>query len=232
MQIGKRLEAIAALVPQGARLADIGTDHAYLPVCLLERGRITQAIAADIAAGPCAAARATVAMHRLEDRVSVRQGSGLQVLAPGEADCITIAGMGGATIISILEASPQLAAAGLLLLQPMAGAPGLRRWLLQNGWEICDEELVDDAPHFYEIIAARRGTGADYSEAELCIGPIIIRKRHALLGMQLARQLAAQQQLVRNMERSERAMASAKYLEAKRLVQALEVLQHEYSGNS
>ena len=103
MHIDRRLETIANLVPQGCVLADIGTDHAYLPVWLLEKQRISRAIAGDIAAGPCQAARTTVAQFGQHKHVEVRQGSGLKVLSPGEADCIAIAGMGASTIISILE---------------------------------------------------------------------------------------------------------------------------------
>lgn len=163
MHIDNRLQAVAALVPQGARLADIGTDHAYLPVWLWEQGRIAQAVAGDIAAGPCRAARTTIAMYGASKAIEVRQGSGLAVLKPGEVDCIAICGMGGSTIISILEADMETArTAQCLILQPMAGAAGLRRWLVQQGWSIVAEDLVDDEPHFYEIICAERSnTGKD-----------------------------------------------------------------------
>lgn len=233
MQVGKRLETIGSLVPQGSRLADIGTDHAYLPVWLLERQRIASAIAADIAAGPCQAAAATVAMHHLQDRVQVRQGNGLAALQPGEADCLTIAGMGGSTIISILEAAPEIAAdAGFLVLQPMAGAAGLRQWLCTHGWELVAEELVDDPPHFYEIICARPGAAATYTPAEYAVGPLLLRQRHPLLGQQLERQLATCRQLLDGMEKSAKAKASSKYDETKALKAALEVLKHEYHSNA
>ncbi|WP_337584774.1 class I SAM-dependent methyltransferase, partial [Phascolarctobacterium succinatutens] len=118
MHIDRRLETIANLVPQGCVLADIGTDHAYLPVWLLEKQRIARAIAGDIAAGPCQAARTTVAQYGQHEHVEVRQGSGLKVLSPGEADCIAIAGMGASTIISILEDDMEVAqSAELLVLQ-------------------------------------------------------------------------------------------------------------------
>lgn len=226
MNIGERLETIGRLVPEGSVLADIGTDHGYLPVWLLRQGRISRAIAGDIAAGPCQAARNTVALYGLQDKVEVRQGSGLEVLQPEEADCIVIAGMGGSTIISILSAAPETArSAGLLVLQPMAGAAGLRRWLTENDWQITDEELTDDPPHFYEIICARPGRDKIYSAAEYAVGPALLRKKHRLLGRQIARQIEGCRQLLFNMERSERARASAKYREHKALLAALEVLQ-------
>ena len=97
MNIGARLEAVAKLVPQGCVLADIGTDHAYLPVWLLQKGQIKAAVAADIAAGPCRAAQTNIGMYGLRGKIEVRMGSGLTVLKPGEADGAVIAGMGGST---------------------------------------------------------------------------------------------------------------------------------------
>lgn len=228
MHLDKRLQAVASLVPQGSRLADIGTDHAYLPVWLVRNGAIPSAVAGDIASGPCQAARATVAMYATADKIAVRQGSGLAVLAPGEADCIAICGMGGSTIISILAADMAVAtSAQRLVLQPMAGAAALRRWLVEQGWSLVSEALVDDPPHFYEIICAERSAdAASYSEVEYLVGPALLRDGHPLLAKQIARQQASLEELLSNMARSERAKASAKYQEAQRLVQELEELKH------
>ena len=247
MRLDKRLQAVASLVPQGSRFADIGTDHAYLPVWLLEQGVIASAVAGDIAAGPCQAARTTVAMHDAASSIAVRQGSGLAVLSPGEADCIAICGMGGSTIISILAADMAVAkGAQRLLLQPMAGAAALRRWLVAQGWCITREALVDDEPHFYEIICAEREAGCampksgagdaacgpieptGYSEAEYLVGPALLREGHALLAKQFARQEASLQELLANMARSERAKASTKYQETAQLAQALAELKAKY----
>ena len=236
MHLDKRLQAVASLVPQGSCFADIGTDHAYLPVWLLEQGVIASAVAGDIAAGPCQAARTTVAMHGAASSIAVRQGSGLAVLRPGEADCIAICGMGGSTIISILAADMAVAkGAQRLLLQPMAGAAALRRWLVAQGWCITREALVDDEPHFYEIICAERAEkyaarASDageqcYSEVEYLVGPALLRDGHPLLAKHIARQQASLQELLTNMARSERAKASAKYQEAQKLLQALEALK-------
>lgn len=233
MHIDKRLETIAGLVPSHCVLADIGTDHAYLPVWLLEQGKIDRAIAGDIAEGPCQAARNTVAMHNLDSQVDVRLGSGLSVLAPGEAGCIAIAGMGAATIISILEADIETAkSAQLLVLQPMAGVAALRAWLIGKGWQLVAEELVDDEPHFYEIIAAKRGHAALGDEAELVVGPVLLAQGHPLLDKQIERKLTEYKKLVSNMELSEQACKTIRYKFAKEMVHKLEVLQNARSGNS
>ena len=225
MNIGDRLEAIGKLVPQGCVLADIGTDHAYLPVWLLEQGKIDSAIAGDIAEGPCLAAKNTVSMHGMKGKVEVRLGSGLKVLQAGEAHCIAIAGMGASTMIEILEADMPLAVeAKRLVLQPMAGAAFLRKWLIQNGWHIVAEDLVADGRHLYEIMAAERGESASFSDAVLEIGPSLIEAKHPLLAQQFARQINNYKKLLANMGKSEQARASEKYIAWEKLVQELEAL--------
>ena len=225
MNIGDRLEAIGKLVPQGCVLADIGTDHAYLPVWLLEQGKIASAIAGDIAEGPCLAAKNTVSIHGMKGKVEVRLGSGLKVLQAGEADCIAIAGMGASTMIEILEADMPLAVeAKRLVLQPMAGAASLRKWLIQNGWCIVAEDLVADGRHLYEIMAVERGESEAFSDAVLEIGPSLIEAKHPLLAKQFARQINNYKKLLANMGKSEQAKASEKYIAWEKLVQELEAL--------
>ena len=225
MNIGDRLEAIGKLVPQGCVLADIGTDHAYLPVWLLEQGKIASAIAGDIAEGPCLAAKNTVSMHGMKGKVEVRLGSGLKVLQTGEADCIAIAGMGASTMMEILEADMPLAVeAKRLVLQPMAGAASLRKWLIQNGWHIVAEDLVADGRHLYEIMAVERGESEAFSDAVLEIGPSLIEAKHSLLAKQFARQINNYKKLLANMGKSEQARTSEKYIAWEKLVQELEAL--------
>ena len=225
MNIGDRLEAIGKLVPQSCVLADIGTDHAYLLVWLLEQGKIASAIAGDIAEGPCLAAKNTVSMHGMKGKVEVRLGSGLKVLQAGEADGIAIAGMGASTMIEILEADMPLAVeAKRLVLQPMAGAASLRKWLIQNGWCIVAEDLVADGRHLYEIMAVERGESEAFSDAVLEIGPSLIEAKHPLLAKQFERQINNYKKLLANMGKSEQARASEKYIAWEKLVQELEAL--------
>ncbi len=228
MNIGARLETAGLMVPEGCVLADIGTDHAYLPVWLLEKKRIAAAIAGDIAEGPCRAAQMTVAMHGLKDKIEVRMGSGLEVLRPGEAQCAAVAGMGASTIIAILEASPQVTEKfEQLVLQPMAGAASLRRWLCGHGWIIKEEALVEDGPHFYEIMSAVHGESREYSAAEYVIGPALLKNGHPLLEKHFARQIENCRRLLDGMGRSRQASESDKYRETVALLHELEVLRDE-----
>ena len=155
MNLDKRLSAVAALLREGKRLADIGTDHAYLPVAQVAAGKCPAAIASDIGRGPLEAARRTVTTAGLTREITLRLGDGLDTVSTGEVEDIAIAGMGGETITAILQAAPWVKDPALrLVLQPMTRAEELRRWLLTNGFAIVEERLVQDGRHLYPVLAA------------------------------------------------------------------------------
>jgi len=212
VKISKRLATIAALVPPGSHLADIGTDHACLPVYLVSEGIVPFAVAGEANPGPFRAAGEALARVGLADRVSLRFGDGLAVLAPGEADTAVLAGMGGATIVDILAASPAVVATlSRLILQPMQAAGAVRRWLAANGWAIVAETLVEEDGRLYEIIAAEPGPAAEYDPDLYEIGPLLWARRHPLLPRHLAALLAQARRVAAEMAASPRAAASAKY---------------------
>lgn len=152
-----RLKLLAELVPEGSRLADVGTDHGYVPVYLRQRGRIPFAIASDIVADPLRHARETAAEYMVEGIV-FRLCAGLAAIAPHEVDTVLIAGMGGETIRSILsDALWTQEGAHLLLLQPMTKVEYLRKWLADNGYCFTDERLVFDKEHLYPVFIVRGG---------------------------------------------------------------------------
>lgn len=167
--LDKRLSAVAVLVRHGSRLADIGTDHAYLPVHLVQAGVCPSAIASDIGAGPLDAARRTVTENGLTSEIALRLGDGLSTVSADEVDDIAIAGMGGETIAAILEAVTYVKDRRLrLILQPMTRAEDLRRWLLHNGFSILEEHLIIDGRHLYPVMAAEY-TAAPPNEDEVLI---------------------------------------------------------------
>ncbi len=155
MNLDKRLTAVATLLRDGKRLADIGTDHAYLPTALVQAGKCPFAIASDIGQGPLDAARHTVTAAGLMRQVALRLGDGLSTIAAGEVEDIAIAGMGGETMVAILQAAPWVKDPALrVVLQPMTRAEELRRWLLANGFAIVEEHLVEDGRYLYPVMAA------------------------------------------------------------------------------
>ena len=168
-----RLHLLARLVPEGCRLTDVGTDHGYLPVALLQQGRIAAAIASDIGAEPLEHARRT-AMQYGVDGMDFRLCAGLSGVAPEETDVIVIAGMGGETIISILQDAPWTAdGRHRLLLQPMTKAAALRRWLADNGYTFTDEHLVEDKGRIYPILCVKGGVFRPLTEAEALCGVLL-----------------------------------------------------------
>ena len=202
LELSPRLEAIAGLVPEGCGcLADIGTDHGYVPVSLLLEGRIRRAVAADIGALPLDHARRTAEQYGVAEKLDFRLGDGLSVLEPGEAEVAVIAGMGGDAITEILAAAPWSRAGPLLLLQPMSKAEVLRAWLPLNGYEVFREELVQDKGVLYPILSVRGGEMAPASDAQawggflldrdplwgLYIADRLLRLRRAASGLEKAR---------------------------------------------
>ena len=133
LELTPRLRQIAAWVRQGAHLADVGTDHAYLPVWLTLQGRVASAIASDLRRGPLDRAQETGRRYGVGDRITFRLGNGLAAVAPEECDTIVIAGMGGENIAQILAGAPWTAdGRHTLLLQPQSRAEALRRFILDD----------------------------------------------------------------------------------------------------
>ncbi|CAM3435258.1 tRNA (adenine(22)-N(1))-methyltransferase [Marinicrinis lubricantis] len=162
IQISERLKKIASFVPEGSVLADIGSDHALLPIFLAAQEQIASAIAGEVNEGPYRASCQNVRQHGLGKVIDVRLGNGLSVVQQGEASCITIAGMGGSLICTILEeGKDKLKGVQRLVLQPNVGEEQVRIWLLKNGWYLEHETILEEDQKIYEILIARPAISAD-----------------------------------------------------------------------
>ena len=170
LELSKRLAAVAALVPEGAVLADIGTDHAYLPVSLLLKGHITHAIAADIRSGPLDHARRTAAEYGVTDQLDFRLCDGLAGIRTGECDTIAIAGMGGETIAHILSQALWTRQGVRLVLQPQSTQDVLRRFLAQSGYRVISELVVREGERWYPVLLVEGGTMEPLSPGEAVAG--------------------------------------------------------------
>ena len=157
--ISKRLELVASFVPQGAILLDVGSDHAYLPIELVERGKIESAIAGEVVEGPYQSAVKNVEVHGLNEKIQVRLANGLAAFEEADqVSVITIAGMGGRLIARILEEGlDKLANVERLILQPNNHEDDLRIWLQENGFHIVAESILEEAGKFYEILVVEAG---------------------------------------------------------------------------
>ncbi len=223
MRVDDRLRAAAEMVPPGCRVADIGSDHAYLAMEIWLERKASCVIATDKNAGPCEAARRTLAAVGLVNEIPVRQGDGLLVLSPGEVETVCICGMGGELILSILEQAPcVLAALERLVLQPMSDTPLLRRWLYENGWFISAESLAEADGKLYEIIAASPGEEPMPQDGMLLIGPCLWRDKPPLLRRHIGELLERRRRAAAGMAQSEKATGTERYHKIRQEIEFLE----------
>ena len=175
--ISKRLELVASFVSQGAILLDVGSDHAYLPVELVERGQIKSAIAGEVVEGPYQSAVKNVETHGLKEKIQVRLANGLAAFEEtDQVSVITIAGMGGRLIARILEEGlGKLANVERLILQPNNREDDLRIWLQDHGFQIVAESILEEAGKFYEILVVEAGE-MELSARDTRFGPFLLRE--------------------------------------------------------
>lgn len=157
-KLSKRLETVADFVPQGARLVDVGSDHAYLPLFLVEQKRIDFAIAGEVVQGPYQSALQNVELAGRSDMIQVRLANGLAAVEEqDEISAVTIAGMGGRLIADILEAGKEkLGSVERLILQPNNREDDVRNWLVHNQFKLIAEEIVEENDKIYEILVAQK----------------------------------------------------------------------------
>lgn len=218
--LSMRLERVAANVPLGARLADIGSDHGYLPVALMRRGAITAAVAGEVAMTPFHAAQRTVRENSLERQITVRLANGLAAIKPEDGiTAISVCGMGGETIRDILDSGKaHLSGLERLILQPNGGEQPVRQWLMDNGYRILNEELLQENRFYYEIIVAERVEPAAYSAEELYFGPLQMQARSSVFLAKWQRMLRQKQKTLASFEQARREVPEGKVNEVARQV--------------
>lgn len=226
-RLSKRLETVASFIPKGATLADIGSDHAYLPCYAYLHGYITKAVAGEVADGPLRSAKLQVERTGLQDVISVRKGDGLEVIQPGEVDCITIAGMGGTLIVNILEAGKdKLSGVKRLILQPNVGAHIVRKWLIDHQWELMAECILEEEGKIYEVLVAEKGDGKRpyrNMEAELLLGPFLLKEKNDAFLKKWNNELAHWKRIVRQLdEKAETESAISKKQELEKKIKLVE----------
>ncbi|MCH4874387.1 MULTISPECIES: tRNA (adenine(22)-N(1))-methyltransferase [Pseudomonas] len=210
--LSMRLERVAAHMPAGARLADIGSDHGYLPVALMRRGLIAAAVAGEVALTPFHAAQRTVRDNGLEKQITVRRANGLEAIEPqDDITAISLCGMGGETIRDILEnGKARLSGQERLILQPNGGEQPLRQWLMENSYRIVSEELLSENSFYYEIIVAERAGPVVYSAEELYFGPLQMQARSPVFLSKWQRILRHKQQTLAQFAKARQAVPDVK----------------------
>ncbi len=215
-----RLEHVAAHVPADARLADIGSDHGYLPVALMRRGVIAAAVAGEVAVTPFYSAQRIVRENGFEQRITVRLANGLAAIEPDDGiTAISLCGMGGETIRDILDAGKvRLSGAELLIMQPNGGEQPLRQWLMDNGYRIVCEEVLRENRFDYEIIVAERTGPVTYTAEELYFGPLQLQTRSPAFLAKWQRLLQQRQKTLTRFARAKQGVPEEKLQEIERQI--------------
>ncbi len=205
IELDERLSMLAALTPACRVAADIGADHGFLGAWLLESGKCERVQFLDISEASLRKASRLVRARGLTDRAVFSVGDGAQALKE-PADAVIIAGMGSATIEGILERGQEKLGDAVLILQPNINVECLRRRLATLGYAIYDEDLARAGGRWYVALAARRGS-ADYTARELLAGPVLLRRRHPMLGGYAQFRLKVQRKAYQGAAQSDEARA-------------------------
>ena len=204
VQLSDRLTAIAEMVTEGNRLVDVGCDHGYLPVYLMLQHKIPGAIATDVGKGPLTRAQEHIAQYHMEAYIETRLCNGLSEIRSGEEDALVIAGMGGPLMERILsEGRHALPGFQELILQPQSDIPHFRRFFMQNGYQIIQEEMILEDGKFYPIMKAVTYEGerpAVWSREEEMFGRLLLERKHPVLKLYLERELRIRSEISAQLE--------------------------------
>lgn len=182
MELSKRLSAVAGLVTEGASVADIGTDHGYIPIYLIRNKKIRKALAMDINEGPLERAREHIREEGLEHQIEIRLSDGLLKMAPGEADTVIAAGMGGGLILKILSACPEVTkSVKEFILQPQSEIARVRRFLNEAEFTIAAEDMVEEDGKFYPMMKLVHGREEKLKEQECRYGRLLLKSKNPVL---------------------------------------------------
>ena len=205
LPISKRLLCCASMVQPGSRVADIGTDHGYLGIYLLQSGAARHVIACDLRKDPLENARRNAKLFGVDGEMELRLSDGLEKILPDEVDTVVMAGMGGDLIQRILSQCPWRKREGLqFILQPQSAGNVLRRWLCEDGFEIRREEPVQDGHFLYTVMELRQGEPSPLTPGTEYASPALLKSESPLVGNYLARVENALQETVRGLTNAEK----------------------------
>lgn len=206
MNLSKRLSAVAAMVTPGLRVADIGTDHGYIPIYLTTEHIAPHAFAMDVNEGPLSRATENISRYEANGLVTTRRSDGLRQLEVGEVESIVIAGMGGMLTIRILEDSPLVASSAReLILSPHSDVDLVRVYLAEHGFAIMDESMVEEDDKYYFILKAMPGNMQIPSGVAKLYGDILPARRDFVLKDYLEKELRKRQGILSRLEQNAQA---------------------------
>lgn len=201
MELSKRLQAVANLVSDNLSVADIGTDHGYIPIYLIESGKSSRVIAMDINEGPLLCAEKHIMEHGLVDRVQIRLSDGVRALEPKECDSVIIAGMGGNLVIKIIEEGTEIFRdLTEFILQPQSEISKVRQYLWEHGYRIVKEDIVLEEGKFYPMMKVMKGSVTEYNKMELHYGRLLLEEKHPILKVFLEKEVKTKEKILASLE--------------------------------
>ncbi|MFA5575733.1 MAG: class I SAM-dependent methyltransferase [Tissierellaceae bacterium] len=231
MKLSQRLLGIASLVPENSIVADIGTDHGYIPAYLIQNTISKKVIGTDISSGSLEKIIDYMGQLGIEDKVDTRLGDGLGPIRSYEVDTVIIAGMGGMLIRDILESDTSKTDSIVnFILQPMVAAKELRHYLIDNSFEIVKEELIEEDKRFYEIILARKGKSLVDKEIYYELSPLLIKERHRLLKGFIDYKLKESQKILGELEFKDSERSKDRLIEIRKQISAYKEVLGEIEG--
>lgn len=230
IELSKRLKHVADQIKQGEIVADIGSDHAYLPIYLLHNNVSPSAIAGEVAEGPFNRAKNEVRKHHLEEEIDVRFGSGMEIINSNDPiDAFTICGMGEILIASIIEkgiTKNVFRRNERLILQPNAGEPFLRKYVQSIQYKITDEKIIEENNKIYEIITAVPSESMmDYSNDEIKFGPLLMKERSDTFIKKWQKELEKSEKIYKQIQKSNKDQSEKLGLLKKEINQMKEMLE-------
>ncbi|MCG8484580.1 MAG: class I SAM-dependent methyltransferase [Clostridia bacterium] len=229
IRLTDRLQVIANHIQKGEKVADIGTDHGYIPIYIYQKNISDKLILTDINKGPMEIAVRNLRQHHIpQNHYDARIGDGLKPVKTGEVDTIVIAGMGGLLIKDILSYDMnKTKALKKLILQPRNAQDKLREWLLSNGFEILDESLVIEGKFICEIIVAVPGEGQPTEQIYYEIGKKLIEKKDPLLESFITRKINVEKSILKTTSQNDSKRSQNQYqLSKERIKKLKEVLDY------
>lgn len=202
MELSKRLQAVADLISEGLIVADVGTDHGYIPIYLLEIGKSPKAFAMDVNKGPLLRAKEHIAQHGLNEQIETRLSDGVKSLQAGESECVVIAGMGGALTVKILEEGKDIfKSLTEFILQPQSELWKVRQYLFKEGYCIIEEDMVWEDGKFYPIMKVVNGQSAAYNTVEFLYGKYLLLEKHPVLKKFLQKERSTKKAILQNLQK-------------------------------
>ena len=233
MELSKRLQAVANLVSVGLTVADVGTDHGYIPIYLLENGKCAKALAMDVNRGPLLRAKEHIVEHGLEEMIETRLSDGVKQLRIGECEAVVIAGMGGALTIKILEEGKEVfKSLTEFVLQPQSELYKVRKYLIEQGYRITAEDMVQEDGKFYPMMKVINDESDTYNAIEFRYGKCLLSKKHPVLRVFLEKEKNTKKNILQNLQKEDGEHIEVRKKEIEEELEGIEyALQRYYEGD-